>query len=120
MDYLMTSKPENLSLDWEHLHEISGGDTEFERDLLQLFLEDTQTHVEAVKQAIANQDVVLAERSAHHIKGASANVGMAELAQIAAELEQQAKEQLLEIGPSHLEAMAQTLQQLQSFLDGSQ
>ncbi|MHC5597009.1 MAG: hypothetical protein ACYTXC_13880 [Nostoc sp.] len=45
-----------LAIDWEHLHQLSENNTEFELELLQMFQEDSQGHLESIKAAIATQD----------------------------------------------------------------
>lgn len=83
----------SLDLNWEHLHEISGDDPDFEIELLQMFVEDTQIHIDAVKEAIEHNDLHQLGREAHHIKGASANVGAKPMQLAAQKLEQMAHQQ---------------------------
>ncbi|MGB3206369.1 MAG: Hpt domain-containing protein [Crinalium sp.] len=83
----------SLDLNWEHLHEISGDDPDFEIELLQMFVEDTQIHIDAVKEAIEQNDLHQLEREAHHIKGASANVGAKPMQLAAQKLEQMVHQQ---------------------------
>ncbi|NJO08412.1 MAG: Hpt domain-containing protein [Leptolyngbyaceae cyanobacterium SL_1_1] len=75
------------SIDLEQLQQISGGDPEFEQELLQLFVEDAAAQVEALRAAIAQQNGSAIEETAHHLKGASANVGATAIAQAASKLE---------------------------------
>jgi hypothetical protein len=65
----------DLAIDWEHLHRISGNDTEFELNLLQVCVEDIKPRLEIIKAAIASHDFGQIAREAHHLKGASANIG---------------------------------------------
>ncbi len=65
----------DLLIDWQHLHQLSESNPEFELELLQIFVEDAQFHLEATKAAIATNDFQLLMREAHHLKGSSANVG---------------------------------------------
>ena len=82
-----TTAPE-LQLDWQHLDHLSEGDKEFELELLQTFVADTHIHLAAAKEAIAANDLALAARSAHHLKGTSANVGFTAMHLAAEKLEQ--------------------------------
>jgi hypothetical protein len=79
--------PMTLAIDWEHLHQISDGNTEFEQELLQIFIDDTHTHLDTAKAALLEQDGDQLARAAHHIKGSSANVGLYQMQAIAAEIE---------------------------------
>ncbi|GAX42757.1 multi-sensor hybrid histidine kinase [Tolypothrix sp. NIES-4075] len=65
----------DLPIDWEHLHQLSENNAEFELELLQIFVEDIQPRLEAVKQAIEKNDFEKIAHEAHHLKGASANIG---------------------------------------------
>jgi HPt (histidine-containing phosphotransfer) domain-containing protein len=88
-----TTNTNSLDLNWEHLHEISDGDADFELELLQMFVEDAQTHIDAVKEAVEQNDWHRLEREAHHIKGASANVGATPMQLAAQKLEQMVHQQ---------------------------
>lgn len=83
------SSPINL----EYLQESSGGDPEFEQEILELFVEDAQIHLAAAKAAIAAQDAPTLRQEAHHLKGSSGNVGANSMYQVAAQLEAAALKQ---------------------------
>ncbi len=78
----------DLPIDWEHLHQLSENNTEFELELLQIFVEDIPPRLEIVKAAIEKSDFEQIAREAHHLKGASANVGATAMHQAAETLEQ--------------------------------
>ncbi|MEH2403584.1 GAF domain-containing protein [Nostoc sp.] len=65
----------DLAIDWEHLHRISGNDTEFELNLLRICLEDIKPRLEIIIAAIASHDFGQILREAHHLKSATANIG---------------------------------------------
>ncbi|GAX35875.1 response regulator [Nodularia sp. NIES-3585] len=77
-----------LAIDWENLHQLSENNTEFELELLQIFVEDSQLHLEATKVAIATENFQQLAQEAHHLKGASANIGAISMQQAAEKLEQ--------------------------------
>ncbi len=62
-------------------------------ELLQIFVEDAQFHLEATKAAIATNDFQLLMREAHHLKGSSANVGAKAMRLTVEQLEQLARNQ---------------------------
>jgi HPt (histidine-containing phosphotransfer) domain-containing protein len=99
-----------MGMDWQRLHDLSGGMREFEQELLAIFVDDTQSHVEAMERAIVAQDFTTLATEAHHIKGASANVGAVPMQEIALFLEQQAHQQ----GLAHT---SEALAQLQTWLN---
>lgn len=95
------------SFDWNQLHQLAGGDTAFEKELLEMFLNDAENSLQQLETALASNSVEAVEELAHYLKGASANVGAVALSQAAAQLERQAKQRKIVQAP-------RTLAQLQS------
>ncbi len=81
--------PINFPINLEYLNQISEGDQEFELELLNLFIEDAESHLGAAITAIINQDYKALEREAHHLKGSSGNVGAQNMRELAYALEQE-------------------------------
>ncbi|OUL29538.1 ATPase [Nostoc sp. T09] len=106
----------NLLINWEHLHQLSENNTEFEFELLQIFVEDTQAHLEATKAAIASNDFQQIAQEAHHLKGASANVGVTAMQRAAEQLEQLAHHQEHRGTTKLIDDLAESLKQIQVFL----
>lgn len=77
----------NVALDVEQLKHISGGDLEFERELLALYIEDAANHLSRLRGAISANNFLAVEETAHHLKGASGNVGLTDMQHYATELE---------------------------------
>ncbi len=78
--------------DPERLADICDGDAEFEREVVQMFLEDAIAHFEAALVAVNAGDFPRLSREAHYLKGASANMGAHSLEAIAIDLEMQSGE----------------------------
>ncbi len=106
-----------LPLDWHHLHEVSGDDPEFETELLQMFVADAQEHIDAVKEAIKNQDFDKLGREAHHLKGSSANVGATPMQLVAQKLELQIHQQKLEGSAEYISQLEEFLNSIQDYLN---
>lgn len=88
---------DEVPLDLQQLDELSRGDVAFQRELLEVFLEDTFLHLIEIKTALAGEDWVTLARYAHQIKGSSATVAIRKMPELAAMLEHHAKaHQLLE------------------------
>ncbi|MEH2191827.1 MAG: GAF domain-containing protein [Nostoc sp.] len=83
----------NLAIDWEHLHRISGNDSEFELNLLEVCLEDIKPRLEIIIAAIASHDFRQILRETHHLKGATANIGATAMYIVADKLEKLAYHQ---------------------------
>jgi PAS domain S-box-containing protein len=103
-------------LDWEYLHQISGGNEEFEFDLLQTLLENLPDHLTALKNAILQNDPDLVRAEAHYIKGSSASVGANAMKEWAECLEQNAKVANLEGALPLFEKIEQNFDRIQATL----
>ncbi len=106
----------NLAIDWTHLHQISDGNTAFERELLQIFVDDTVGRLAATKAALSHQNTAELSRQAHHVKGSSANVGLTEMQAIASLLEAQANQNQLSQAESLIAQLDEILDLLKAFL----
>ncbi len=105
-----------LPLNWEHLHQLSENNLEFELELLEMFVEDSKLHLAATKAAIASHDFDQLGREAHHIKGSSGNVGATAMQQAGEKLEQLSRKQQL-AGTSDLVAELEAfINRIQAFL----
>lgn len=71
------------------------GDDSFVKEIIGIYLEDIPERLAALKTARATDDRALYVRSAHTIKGSSANVGAAEVKHLSEKLEQRAKQETL-------------------------
>ncbi len=90
---LIASKP---ILDLDYLEQISGGDTAFMKELLDLYVTDTQSGLVAARSAATAPDLEKLEKQAHQIRGASADVGAHVMQTLAIQLEQEAEQKRLE------------------------
>jgi HPt (histidine-containing phosphotransfer) domain-containing protein len=89
---MMTSLTLTLpDFDWQQLKQLAGEDAAFETELLAIFLSDAQCSIQALDQAIAEQDLLSIEDIAHALRGSSANVGASSIASAARALEQSAR-----------------------------
>lgn len=74
------------------LRELSPeGDSEFLRELISIYLEDTPKQMNKLEEAIIRQDSDLVVRAAHTIKGSSGNFGAADFAALAQQIEAHGK-----------------------------
>ncbi len=74
-------------IDLELLTEISGGDADVRRALLDALHDDEQSAMRNLEEALASGDAGRAAERAHAIKGDAATLGMRSLATAAARLE---------------------------------
>lgn len=69
------------------LMELGGGDESFIRDLANLYLEDAPVRIDAIRAALARDDVSEMADAAHALKSGSGNVGAMRLHQLCHDLE---------------------------------
>jgi len=74
-------------IDSAYLERATGGDSQFQRELLQVFVQDCQNLLPRLRQAVAAGNAEDLRKIAHRLKGASANVGAHAFSQAARELE---------------------------------
>ena len=75
-------------LDLERIDDATGGDLEFLSELVEIFLEDADLRLEELEQACGSADPVEVRKTAHKLKGSSANIGAVGLMSIAKRLEE--------------------------------
>ena len=75
------------AFDFARLADISGGDTEFELEILSDYFAQNSTLLSELDRALSTGDVATVRRAAHTLKGSSRTVGAESVAAIAAEIE---------------------------------
>ena len=77
----------DVPVDLSRLRGFTGGDKDFESEIIGLFLNDTEKQLKLLESAIAEDNPLGAEEAAHSIKGAAANMGAEKLRELAHFLE---------------------------------
>jgi HPt (histidine-containing phosphotransfer) domain-containing protein len=88
--------------DEAQLEAITGGDKDFEHEVLEEYLSSAPVDVAKLAAAVAAGDAAAAASAAHALKGASATIGAKGFAVIALELEQAGKKADLADAPAAL------------------
>jgi len=91
----LTAVPAPPALDLDALHELTGGDVEFERELIATFISSGDRCLAEIIAALAIQDMETVSRRAHSLKGASANIHALTLSAAASQLEEAARNRSL-------------------------
>lgn len=105
-----------VGLDLDRFDRITRGNTVFQQQVLQLFLQDTRKNLALLKTALLTQDVQTLEHKAHQIKGASANVGVKVVQTLAERVEQQLQQGSLEEIAASITQIEQALSELDSLI----
>jgi HPt (histidine-containing phosphotransfer) domain-containing protein len=87
-----------------------GLDEEEYLELIDLFLETGMTDLDTLESAIREADADLLARTAHSLKGASANLGLTDFSEVAKGIELQARD-------TRVQGAAAMVQQLRSKMD---
>ena len=105
LDSTPTGRGYQPEIDLELLAEISGGDADVRRALLDALRDDERSAMRSLEEAVAAGDTATAAERAHAIKGDAATLGMRSLATAAARLEATLKDALDSAEPlAHLRA----------------
>jgi histidine phosphotransfer protein HptB len=85
-------KTASAPVDWEEGLARAGDDEDFFKELLELFLDDVPQRMENLSASLSAGQLDESAGVAHSIKGASANLSARTIHQVAAQLEQAAKQ----------------------------
>lgn len=103
-------------LNLTYLKRLSDDAPEFAVELLISFLEDSNNHLKMLREAISHQDSPQIRQIAHHIKGASANVGAMKMCSLAEQLEYQLDLTQAATTAELVDQLERSLTQIQGFL----
>lgn len=78
-------------LDRQRLRDLTDGDAEFERELLETFVASVRVLLGDLRASLMARDPASVAKAAHALKGVSLNVGATSMAKCAAELETSAR-----------------------------
>lgn len=80
------------ALNWDELLELFMGDRESVDGLIDLFVEQAEAILAAIREGIANRDTHQVQMEAHKLAGSAANIRAQEINKIAKQMELAAKE----------------------------
>ena len=103
-------------IDRHRLAEISGGDLAFEIELIESYLQETQGYLTQLNAGLSNFDSGLVAQLAERVKGASTNVGIDKIAEIARRLQEIAKLHHRKPATDLIGELNSLLQQLNAYL----
>jgi CheY-like chemotaxis protein len=83
----LKAQPASSAIDRDALRELTGGDTEFERELAETFVSSGDQCLAEILAALKVSDFDTVRKRAHSLKGASANIHALDLSRTASRLE---------------------------------
>jgi HPt (histidine-containing phosphotransfer) domain-containing protein len=87
----LTTTQDAVVLDRLRLRDLTDGDAEFERELLETFVASARVLLAELRAGLMARDASAVAKDAHALKGVSLNVGATSMAKCAAELETAAR-----------------------------
>lgn len=87
----MAAEPDLPLVSLDRFTTVTGGDPDFERELIEIFEDDVSAQLERLEAACANQALEDLALVAHRLKGACGNIGAARLQWRAQAIEQHAR-----------------------------
>ena len=93
-----------------------GGDHEIYDELMELFMENSTSQIEQLKEAVKNKEADSIEKVAHSIKGAAANLGVLLVQQSAFELEQIGSGSKLDMADQSLDKLIYELERVKQYM----
>jgi HPt (histidine-containing phosphotransfer) domain-containing protein len=103
-------------LDASVLHEITGGDTDLEREVFRRFLAENNSDVAGLHKAVETRDTLQATHAAHRIKGASKTIGASALGEVCGRIEAGARSNDWSAVMGDLDAFRREVARLNAFL----
>jgi CheY-like chemotaxis protein len=100
----------------EQIQEVADGDIEFERDLIETFLSDSEEQIRRLETALGEQDADEVRGRAHTIKGSSANAGAKVMQELAYQMERIGADKELSQAPDVYSELKDAFEQARNFL----
>ncbi len=97
-------------VDITRIQEISMDDIKFEQELIEEYISSSKRYLDDILKCLNSGDTELLTRSAHSLKGSSANMGAEIVKEISFEIERMAKSGNLNEAPKLLEKLKKEFQ----------
>jgi two-component system, sensor histidine kinase and response regulator len=104
-------------IDLERIQDATGGDMEFMKELVDIFIEDAQLRIREIRQALDASNFDDLGKTAHKLKGSSANLGAVGVSSMAKTLEELGKQQELDRASQVLEGLVAEMSRVESTLN---
>jgi histidine phosphotransfer protein HptB len=109
---------EDLLMDFIKLSEKVGLEKDEYIELLELFLEVSNADIIKLENAVGTENADEAEKVAHSLKGASASLGLTEIAEIARLIEDRARKKSIRDGTTLVARIKEKIKNIEQFMSG--
>ncbi len=102
--------------DRKYVMEITDGDTEFLKELIEMFNGDYPEKLDGISNAIKDKDFNALNEIAHSLKGSSGNLGLTRVYELALKLEKMGKAKDIENAGNVLDELKEELERFSKFI----
>ena len=110
---------DELAFDRKHAMEITDGDMEFLKELLEIFKIDCLERLTGISLAIKEKDFKTLDKTAHSLKGSSGNLGLTRIYELYCKLEMMGKEENIKRADETLNELKEEFERLNAFISMS-
>lgn len=103
-------------LDIVHAREITDGDMEFLKELIEIFKADCPERLGVISRAIKEKGFKALEEAAHALKGSAGNLGLTRVHELSYKLEKLGKAENIEGADGVLKELEEELERFKSFV----
>ncbi|MFV9644981.1 MAG: Hpt domain-containing protein [Desulfobacterales bacterium] len=112
----MNGKKAKPVFDRDYALEMTDGDTEFLKELVDLFNADYPQKLAGILRAIEEKDFDVIDKTAHSLKGASGNLGLNRVYELAFEIERMGKAKNIEGIDKIYQELEEELERFKEFI----
>ena len=102
--------------DMDHAREITDGDIEFLKELIEIFKTDCPEKLAGISRAIKEKDFKALDETAHSLKGSSGNLGLTRIYELSWELEKMGKAKNMEETNKPFKQLEEELERFKNFV----
>jgi len=102
--------------DMDHAREITDGDMEFLKELIEIFKTDCPEKLAEISMAIKEKNFNTLDETAHSLKGSSGNMGLTHVYELSYKLEKMGKSKNIEGADKTLKELEEELERFNNFI----
>jgi len=103
-------------LDMDHAREITDGDMEFLKELIEIFKGDCPERLTEISRAIKEKDFKALDEAAHALKGSAGNLGLTRVHELSYKLEKMGKAEDIKGADEALKELEGEIERFNSFV----
>ncbi len=104
------------AFDMDHAREITDGDMEFLKELIEIFKADCPERLAGISRAIKEKDFNALDETAHSLKGSSGNLGLTRVYELSWKLEKMGKAENIKGANKTFKQLEEELERVKNFV----